>query len=552
MNSSMEKLLSEGKTGGATGIEALLRRPLVWVCCLLIGLSGWLYWPLFFPPTHLPLDVRGEEFLFQANEAAGAPVLILVLWLFYRRSHYRDLLGGPGAPVAATAFLIASAALLGWGTYTHATDLQLASLIVLLTGVALLLGGWPGLRAYWVPILYMAFALPLSPVLLAWAIYPIQLMTAQYAGLILNTFGIESLVQGDQILRPENTFIVIETCSGVRTMFTLSMLTVLMIDLFERKGWHALILLGLAPLVAFLTNGVRVVTLVVNPASSIHSVHNLQGIAMLLVGLTAIYLIDGRLEHLLGSRVPNAEDGGYGLARMDRPSPRADLIRLIVVSALLVFMLGLSRFGPTWKGVGPLEEGPDELLTRVFGEDPQSPYRMDYNFVGSVHYLAQARHRVEVDGAGVEIFLGVANEQQREYSILTKRLAWPASGYAPISESFVERDVELEVEPKAEIGVEAENAGRLARRMELRRGAHSVITYSWIERRGSGLTEWFRQALALDGSPLVRPEHMLAIRLTTTRPPTELGLAAAEKRIRRVWARLAPELVGYARTGSRD
>jgi len=528
--------VSEAATEEVSGFAAVVREPFFWAGLFALGLGCFLYYPLFFPSTIHTLSVQSEEFFFEANEAAGAPVLILSLWLFYRRSHYRDVLCGPGATRAATVVLSLTAVLFGWGAYTDAPDLQLASVIGLLMGLVLLLAGRPGLRAYWLPILFIGFALPISPVLLAATIYPIQLMTAQYSGLILNAIGVASYVQGDQILRPENTFIVIETCSGVRTMVTLSMLTILLIDLFERRGLHAAILVGLAPAVAFLSNGVRVVTLVLNPASSIHSIHNLQGIAMLLVGLTTIYLIDGRLERILGSRDPIAEDGDYGLARAPRSSAARPTVQMFAIATLLVVMLAMDRFVPAWSGVPGLEEKPAELLTRVFGEDPSSPYPMDYNFVGSVHYLARARHRVAVDGGSVEIFLGVANEQQREYSILTKRLAWPRTGYAQVDESFVE----------------IEEDGPLARRMVLRRGARSVLSYSWIARRGSLPIEWFRQAAALDRSPFVRSERMLAIRLSTNLGPGESGLEAAEGRIRQAWERLGPELISYAPSGRND
>ena len=76
-----------------------------------------------------------------------------------------------------------------------------------------------------------------------------------------------------------------------------------------------------------------------------------------------------------------------------------------------------------------------------------------------------------------------------------------------------------------------------------------MLTYSWIERSGSLPVEWFRQAAALDRSPLVRPAHMLAIRLSARLGPSASGIEAAEQRIRRAWLQLAPELVGYASTG---
>ena len=50
-------------------------------------------------------------------------------------------------------------------------------------------------------------------------------------------------MSGDQILHSGQVFQIIETCSGLRTAETLTMLAVLMVDLFRRRGAHALILI---------------------------------------------------------------------------------------------------------------------------------------------------------------------------------------------------------------------------------------------------------------------------------------------------------------------
>ena len=228
------------------------------------------------------------------------------------------------------------------------------------------------MKAYWIPILFLVFALPIPPVLLSWAMFPVQLLTAEYAGTILNLIGVKSLVQGDQILRPENTFVVIESCSGVRTVLTLTMLTVLLIDLFERRGKHAAILFVLAPLVAFITNGFRVVTLVLNPHSSIHSIHNLQGVAMLLVGLTLMYLLDLALERGLGSEegsVAADEFGGDSLAGEsgEEVAGRSRTMRLGLVVVALVAMIGVGR------GLTPYE--PPSGISAAAGPEPSSSGR---------------------------------------------------------------------------------------------------------------------------------------------------------------------------------
>ena len=211
------------------------------------------------------------------------------------------------------------------------------------------------------------------------------------------------------------------------------------------------------------------------------------------------------------------------------------MVNAVAIGALLLLMFTFDRIVPAWDYVRGLEEKPGALLERVFGEDPAAPYPIDYKFRGSVHYLGEARHRVSLGGPPVEIHLGVAHEQYRGFSILTKRLAWPGSGFVPIDERL--EDVS--------------EGGPRARRMLLRRASLRVLSYSWIERRGGLPAEWLRHALALDRSFLARPRHMLAIRISTYLGTGSEAELEAEARIQRAWMEFAPELKTYAsiRTG---
>jgi exosortase len=520
------------------------QQPIVWVSGFAVVLWGLVYGPLFLEPSHQDLALQSEEFFFQPNEAAGAPVLLLTAWLFYRRSHYRDVLNGPGRPLAGGLVLLLAVALYGWGQFTAARDLQLLSVIPLLLGAALALGGMAAVRAFWVPTLFLGFALPVPPVPLSAVIFPIQLVTADFAAEILNAIGVKSLVLGDQIRRPENTFIVIETCSGVRSIVTLTMLTVLLIDLFERRGLHAALLLLLAPIVAFFTNAVRVVTLVLNPHSSVHSIHNLQGIAMLLVGLVGMYFVDLLLEWALGSEgggeaaddsqrseaAPGAVASG-GSRAQGAAGNRGQLAAVGALALSLLLMVGAGRsISPFAVPVG-LGERVEALMERVYPESIVSTVPPDYQFRGSLRYLDHAHKILSFEGEPVELFLGIASEQVRQSTVLSKRSAWPASGWIAIEERFVEL-------PGVDVPV---------RRILFERGGRRMLTYSF-DLRSKGLwTEWLRQAAALDRSPWHRPEHMLSLRIAArVRRGGDDRIAEAESLIRRFWTGLAPELEGFA------
>lgn len=524
-----------GVVRGAAGDRATafewLRAPLVLASGLVLVLFAVVYGPLFFPARVGSIASEGDQFFFEVNQAAGAPVLVLALWLFYRRIRRRDVLNGPGEPALGSLVLVAATAIFGWGVLTGAPDLRLVSGIVFLFGLLLMWGGGAAVRAYWVPTLFLAFALPLSPVLVSAVIWPLQLATASYAGALLNLIGVESFVQGDQILRPENAFVVIESCSGLRSVVTLSMLTVLLVDLFERRGWHALVLMLLAPVVALLTNGVRVVTLVLNPQSDVASVHSLQGIGMLLVGLTLIYLADGLIERIRGG--VDAAEPDYGEVRPPAPSTPGRLAALAVPVLVLLVCLATRSFVAPWSVVRPLEKSVDAMVAEALGDWPSAVVSPDYLFRGGLYFRSWSRRMVEVDGGRVDVLVGLANPTNRKLSVLSPRLPWPASGYEAVDET---------AEPLVE-GTED------VRRLLFRRGASTVLSYSWYEPAPSFFGELVRHALALERSPFARGEEILAIRLVSSvRRYEEIG--KAESRMRRLYERLLPTTVRLRRARS--
>ena len=109
--------------------------------------------------------------------------------------------------------------------------------------------------------LLLVFAVPIPAPLLNAVVWKFQLWTAEYSGLLLHLLRQPALVSGDQILRSDQVFQIIEACSGLRTVETLAMLAVLMVDLFRRRGWHAALLVAASLPVGFGINGFRALTL---------------------------------------------------------------------------------------------------------------------------------------------------------------------------------------------------------------------------------------------------------------------------------------------------
>jgi len=266
--------------------------------CLLLAVVA--YWGLLgFQPARGSGAGRAHWF-FEPSETSPLLVVALALWLLLRRwGRLSRLPLAAGRPVVSALLLGAGLASLAWAIRSRAPDLQAFSLILMALGTAHLLAGARALRAALLPAVFLAFCVPLPAPLLNHAVWRLQIWTAEFAGALLTLLGIPALVSGDQILLADSAFAVIETCSGLRSIETLIMLALLMADLFRRRGLHAALLLAAAPPIAFGINGLRAAALVVNPHAHIAGVHDVQGVAMLLAGVSMLYLWDGALARLL-------------------------------------------------------------------------------------------------------------------------------------------------------------------------------------------------------------------------------------------------------------
>jgi exosortase len=441
------------------------------------------------------LESEFEGVFFTPSDTSPAVVLLLAGWLVYRRwNRLRNLPLTPGPVVLWAGLLGLSAAILAWSIYVGASDLRVLALMFAIQGLAALFGGRHAMRALAVPTLFLGFAMPMPAPLLNAMLIRAQLWTAEFAGMLLHLGGQTAFVTGDQILRDDNTFAIIETCSGIRITETLTMLTVLMLDLFRRRALHCVLLLALAPPVAFLCNGMRAVTLILNPHSDIAEVHALQGIAMLLGGLIALYLLDGLLGRLLPKPPPVHPEAPAHAAgtRLDAWRPRAAV-------AALAGLAAIALWGPVWRA--PHVEPDPELLAdfdRV-GNRISRDLEVDRRFLGRIGIQRELYRRYRVGGEWVDFYLGVGNRSYRPRSALYTKAQLSGSGWN------TRESGELRLEP----------GGHAADWRVAVTGARRDLVISWHEAADGMVAESLRSLAGLDQSPFRAEGDELAIRMST-------------------------------------
>ena len=447
---------------------------------------------LYTAGTRYGFEKSVEFWLFLPGDSAPIVVILVAAWLAYRRSNRLRVLPlstGPWSLILT--FLFLGLVSFAWAVYTQALDLQVLSLGFVVAGMAVNYLGAPGLRVLWLPLVVLLFAVPLPAPLMLAVVYKLQMWTAALAGASLYALGIPHLVSGDQIIRVTEAFQVIEGCSGMRSIQILTLLTILLVDLFQRRGWHAALLIVSAPLVAFALNGVRVLTLILNPHSEIIAIHNLQGIAILLVGLIVVYAADGFLERFPALSRPA---GDFLPAERKFSYPAS----LVASAATALALLGLNAGLPPWES----SESEIASLHTLVGEalDKWSSEKLDpdFSFRGSARFGEVVKRKYRLDTGPVSVFMAESDFDQRGGSPLSPVTAVPGSGWK------LTEDEDL---PDSRWGGVQERVAEKGKRRELVR--------HWVVGTRGLLAETLRSFLALDRSPLRRAEPIVVVRLST-------------------------------------
>jgi exosortase len=549
---------SRAKTPGATGdrsatITALRSgwrailddgeiRSRVGLALVLLGLGAVAFRRLLVFQTDRSLTTELEEFFFIASETSPGVIVLFSLWLLLRQREHLLALPRHAGPAALWISLAVGAAVcLAWATFTGAAELSAPALALTLLAVAVSVRGTAALRVVWLPALFLLFAVPIPAPLLSEILFQLQLWSADLSGALLLLLDLPARVSGDRILMPSRTFVFIEGCSGIRSVVTLSMLSILMLDLFRRRGWHAALVLLAAPVVALGLNSVRAVLLILNPHAAIATVHHLQGVAILLAGLAVLYLFDGLLERGMkqpsegasGAANPHTIDvsnaSGLGLWR-DWASAGAMLAGLAAVSIWVP--MWDSEPLPNWR-IGsqsrpPLpghwSEGVEQQGDRI--------YMLSVGVREALHrrYFERSRGRL----TWVDVYIAIGDHSTRTATPFSPKTGIPGGGWI------------IESQEVTSLG----RAGPTVVVRQIRRGKKRRLIYHWYEGSTGFGDEVFRALLALDYSPFRRPEASVVVRLGTHLTSTsKADRRRAERRLRR-FIRDSRELRAWAVAGT--
>jgi exosortase len=125
-------------------------------------------------------------------------------------------------------------------------------------GVVLTLGGVAILRRVAFPLFLLFFMVPIPAIIYNKITFPLQILASQLATEGLMTIGIPVNREGNVLELPTETLSVVEACSGIRSLLSLSFLSLVYGHFFEKRSWVRVMLFFATIPIAIAANAGRV------------------------------------------------------------------------------------------------------------------------------------------------------------------------------------------------------------------------------------------------------------------------------------------------------
>lgn len=195
-----------------------------------------------------------------------------------------------GLVLVIYASLQALAATLGAELFTARIAFILA-----VTGTILYLGGKAWVKALAFPLLLLLFMVPIPQILYARLTLSLQFLASQLAEGLITLAGIPVIRTGNLLELPHDTLNVVEACSGIRSLISLTFLSLVYAYFTDKRVWMRWALLGATIPIAIVANAIRVAVTglltQVNTDLAKGIYHEIEGYIVFIIALVSLVLV---------------------------------------------------------------------------------------------------------------------------------------------------------------------------------------------------------------------------------------------------------------------
>jgi exosortase len=221
----------------------------------MIGLGAWLVsCAVLYGPVLLKLTGDWRDNATYSHGFLVPPIALFLVW--QQRDRLTRMTPRPAA--AGLVLLAAGLGLFVLGTLGAELFLTRVSLLFVLAGTVAFVCGWAHLRIVAFPIAILLFMIPLPAIVFDRIAVSLQLVASMLGAGLLHASGYGVVRHGNVLMLPTIALEVTDACSGIRSLVSLLLVTVLAGWLGERSIWRRMLVALLAIPLAIVLNGVRI------------------------------------------------------------------------------------------------------------------------------------------------------------------------------------------------------------------------------------------------------------------------------------------------------
>lgn len=493
----------------------------------------------------VPLALVSAALLFAYREALAAMVsmwdtspmysygytvpVVSAYLLWSRREAWRALTPraswAPGAALLLVAIAMTVAARAGGIRIVE----QIAFLVAL-TAAVLLMFGTAYVRVAWAALAYLLLMVPIWDGFTERLHEPFQLRSAGIGVWLLHVIGVPAYREGTFITLPNMQIEVARVCSGVNYLVAVVALGLPLAYVFLRSHWHRAALLGMAVVVAALSNGLRVALICTlayyDVGSPLHGpFHVLHGLFVAGVGYVVLFVGLGILSRR-ESRGVAAPEAAV------RPAPKGsgqafgrERAVAAVVVAILFVTVGVNGFSPEQRRVplaGDLGAIPRQLGAWVSDRTIADEARLSPVWPGTDAQLT--RRYMRPDGVTADVYVGYFSLQTQGREVVTYRTT--------------------ELHNAASLARIAGTRGRVFEANYVPTGRDGIATLFWYEVAGRPEANRFKVKSRTLWGAIARGETSAAVVVLTTKTDAARAAATLQELAPLVEAAVAARLPG--------
>src|SRR6201986_2021150 len=166
------------------------------------------------------------------------------------------------------------------------------SFVISIIGAVLLLGGAEYVRIFAFPLFLLFFMVPIPAIIYNQLTFPLQLIASRAAEGMIDLLQIPVIREGNVLILPQQTLNVVEACSGIRSLLTLTFMSLVYGYVFEKSVWLRAVLFFSTIPVAIAANAGRVAFTGVisqfNPELAGGWFHEAQGMVIFVIALAIL------------------------------------------------------------------------------------------------------------------------------------------------------------------------------------------------------------------------------------------------------------------------